>query len=193
LLDQHGSGGDHDPGRLHPPPGRGCVGLSRVAATVLDRVHALLLGDRDLVDSAPAHPRSLAARSAALPAALRPAVLGNGLPSRDVRGLHVPARPSGGTPRAPGDPALLSLSGARGLARRIRGDDRESGPIHPAANAALSPDQEAVARSSSAKSTAPCLIRSGAGIRSSIISPSIAAMSRARFIPATAAIRPSRT
>src|SRR5262249_29222348 len=50
-------------------------------------------GDGHLVAAALADARGVAARGEAIPAHLRPRVLGRGLPTRDVRSLHAPPRP----------------------------------------------------------------------------------------------------
>ena len=50
----------------------GCSGRSCDAPAVHRRLHAVLLGHRDMVDPAAAHPRRLAARGPPFPAAVRP-------------------------------------------------------------------------------------------------------------------------
>ena len=64
--------------------------LMAAVAAVPDRLHAVLLGGRDLVDSAPDPARRVAARRSTLSAAVRPAVLGHGVPHRHVHRVHLP-------------------------------------------------------------------------------------------------------
>src|ERR1044072_3013438 len=101
-------------------PRRAVVGFRRRAAAVPQRLHDLLLGGGHLVDSSALHPRLLAARPEALPAALRPAVLGHGLPAWDVHGLHLPTLEGDQLRAADDSPALLHLPRAGGVARGLR-------------------------------------------------------------------------
>ena len=58
--------------------------VPQLAAAVRPRLHHLLLGDGDLVDPHAGGARCVALRPAALPAALRPALLGRGFSARHV-------------------------------------------------------------------------------------------------------------
>jgi hypothetical protein len=59
--------------------------------TFPERIHLVLLGGGHVVDTTPVHPGILAARLQTLSASLRPAVLGHGLSTGDVHGVHIPA------------------------------------------------------------------------------------------------------
>src|SRR5690606_30695045 len=60
LLDQYGSHGDLRAGRLTPHPQCGACALSGVTPALPERLHRVLLGDRNLVDSHAAGARGLA-------------------------------------------------------------------------------------------------------------------------------------
>jgi hypothetical protein len=88
LLDQYGGDGDLDPGRLAAHPQLARRAVPAVAAALHQGVHGVLLGHRHLVDPDAAGAGDLAPCLPALSAALRPALLGRGVPARHVRGLH---------------------------------------------------------------------------------------------------------
>src|SRR5262249_39257788 len=123
VLDEHGSRRDHHAGGLRPdPPGRRLA--TRPGAPPLPGgLHAVLLVRGDVVDPAAVTPRVLAPRAAARAAHLRPAVLGHGLPARDVHAEHGPSLPGARPPLAARDPArvlLVRSGGVDGDVRRAR-------------------------------------------------------------------------
>jgi hypothetical protein len=89
LLDQHGRSGHHDTGRNAADRGGAALSGPGADFALLARLHAVVVGDRDLVDPDVDHPGHLAPRLPQVSAALRPPVLGRGLPPRHVHDLHV--------------------------------------------------------------------------------------------------------
>ena len=91
------------------------------APAVHRRLHAVLLGLCDVVDSVAGHPRRMEARRPAFSPALRSSVLGHGVSDRHVHGLHRETGPSHGAGVPLGDPAghrLLRPGGVGGHVRR---------------------------------------------------------------------------
>src|SRR5690606_33822881 len=86
LLDQHGGGSDHHARRLSAHPRSGVLEPAPRHPSLPQRLHPLLLGDRNLVDSAPAPPGILEAPRQTGAAPLHAPVLEHGLPDRDVHG-----------------------------------------------------------------------------------------------------------
>jgi assimilatory nitrate reductase catalytic subunit len=109
LLDQHGCGRYHHPGRLDAHPQRRAVVAVAGVAAFSQRIYALFLGFRFVVDPLAPHPGRLAARGQALPVDLRPTVLGHGLPAGYVHRLHHPAGAGVGVALPPGYPAWVYL------------------------------------------------------------------------------------
>ena len=88
LLDQHGSGGDHHPGRSDTDAQRAALSVSARDNAVPQRVHAVFLGYRYMVDSDVGYSGFLAAYLQTLPPDLSSPVLGHGLPPRYVYNLY---------------------------------------------------------------------------------------------------------
>ena len=88
LLDQHGSGSHHHTRRRATNSGRAGLEFSQRNHAVSERIHALLLGGRHVVDTAFVHTRVLETHLQTLSTSLRSAVLGHGLPDGNVHGLH---------------------------------------------------------------------------------------------------------
>src|SRR5690606_11984016 len=119
LLDQHGCDGDLDAGRIAPDPQCGGSAIPLLAPAVPERLHRLLLGDRHVVDSHAAAAWGLAPHLRAFPVAVRSALLGGGVPSRHVRGLHVATGPGHGVRLSRHSGTCLLLCRARRLGGRL--------------------------------------------------------------------------
>src|SRR5262249_42679697 len=95
---------------------------ARPGAPALPRgLHAVLLVRGHLVDSAAPAPRVLAPRDGARAAHLRPAVLGDGVPARNVHAEHGSSLSGARPALAARDPARILLVCARGVDGGLRG------------------------------------------------------------------------
>ncbi len=121
LLDQHGRGGDLDLGRDVPPFSSPMAARCSRRSCLSSGPDPFLLGDGDLVDPDAGDPWCLAAPGPPVPPALRPALLGRGLSTRDVHRLHpAPFGDGFGSLPAPARRAFR-LCGVRGLGGGVYG------------------------------------------------------------------------